>query len=584
MTKTILRSKSSLHLCYCFALLFCTPFSFLKADTLNQGIKSKDDLEWGAVLFNYYQRDYLSALIEHQYILSDNNSIAQSKSGQLLKGGMLLSYGIAEESEAIFKSLLDDDTTTVVKNSVWYYLSNLYYHKSDMAEAHRSLQNIQGDISSELHTDYHYLATLINNQGNHLSQTESMVNSFPKNNPLYGYVLFNFAISQLEAGDINNAVANLIQVSAMSELSDESATLADRARHGLAQILLQQGKTDAAWSHLMSIKTSGLYSNRALLTYAWTAIKLKQLNKAIPALAILDDRSIAIPEVQEGKVLLAHLYEQEGSPRKALKRTLLSIEAFERGLTNIDEARKIIALQNVPRELITNFDTLVGQSDWYSMEPTVDYQKLTPFLIDLISSVAFTEILRELSDLYTLHNSLTHWSSQVEQHLLILKNSKKKVFAKEQKLMIKKGEALKNKLATKKSDLQLYALGLEEDEQKNLSALVESVNSEFELLDSRVRQLKMVEKPYSPPIGFDKKISNKHQQVKQKLESAERYIGTLEPVMRNLINAELDKHEDRMRYYLAQSRLAKARLYDTTLMTLDKAKNNRDKNAAEDKQ
>ena len=42
-------------------------------------------------------------------------------------------------------------------------------------------------------------------------------------------------------------------------------------------------------------------------------------------------------------------------------------------------------------------------------------------------------------------------------------------------------------------------------------------------------------------------------------------------VIRKLVNIELDKHESRIRYYWAQSRLAKARLYDATLTTLDKA-------------
>ena len=39
--------------------------------------------------------------------------------------------------------------------------------------------------------------------------------------------------------------------------------------------------------------------------------------------------------------------------------------------------------------------------------------------------------------------------------------------------------------------------------------------------------------------------------------------------MRIVVNAELDNHEERMRYYWAQARLGKARLYDQTLNNIE---------------
>lgn len=560
----------SLFLSAAALVLFTLGIAKAQAAT-EENVTSTEDLEWGTVLYSYYQQDYLSALIEHQYVEAINNSQAKSKSGQLLKGGMLLSYGMAEPAEKIFQSLLNQNTDATVRNSAWYYLANLFYHKSEPEKAYSALQNIKGNISPDLHSEYHYLATLISNEGKHLATTEKLLSSLPKQNPLYAYILFNFAITQLEAGKVEQAISDLKQVSAMSQLTPELATLADRARHGLAQISLQQGDTISAWQFLRAIRTSGLYSNRALLTYAWTAIKLKQFQEAIPALMILDERSIAIPEVQEAKVLLAHLYEQEGSPRKALKSNLLAIDAFEQGLKDIQEARRIIEKQDVPKEFIINFDTIVGQSDWYAMEPTVDYDKLTPFVIDLISSNAFNETLRELSDLYTIQNNLSYWSVQANEHSLILNNTNKKTYQDTQREMLKKTEAIKKRLDNKKSELNLYALTLDEEERQKLTALIESTDKQIALLNSRIEQLKRVEKPYQQPKGFKKVVANKHKEIKQKIKKTNRYIATLEPVLRNLIKAELDKHEDRMRYYSAQSRLAKARLYDTTLMNIKKA-------------
>jgi len=551
----------------------------LNANNLEQEPQTTEDLEWGTVLFDFYQKNYLSALIEYDYVHAKHNSMAKSQSGRLLKGGMLLSYGMADRSEAIFESLLDDNVSTSVKNSAWYYLANLYYHKADNEKAFNAIQKIQGDVSPQLHTEYHYLATLINSQGKHLGSTEKLLTTLSPTSHYYAYVLFNLSISQLEAGEIEEAIASLNKVASMSlsQTNPELVTLADRARHGLAQITLRQGDVISAWTYLKSITTTGLYSNRALLTYAWTAIKLKQFQQAIPALSILDERSIALPEVQEAKVLLAHLYEQEGSPRKALKSNLLAIEAFTQGLEDLKEARRIISLQNVPKEFVSNFDVIVGKTDWYAMEPTVDYLKLTPFVIDLVASHGFNETLTELSDLYTIQNNLDEWSTQSKEHVLILQNSEKKSFSNTQKTIIEKSEALKKKLVNQKADLELYALTLNEEDQKRLSALVESTNKELALLDSRILQLKQVKQPYQQPKKYKKILAKNHKKIKQKLKETNQYITMLEPVIRKLINTELDKHENRMRYYLAQSKLAKARLYDTTLMLLDKAKKDSNK-------
>ncbi|MCO7223237.1 lipopolysaccharide assembly protein LapB [Pleionea sp. CnH1-48] len=549
--------------------LSCT----VKADIFEQNVSSTDDLEWGNVLFEYYQKDYFNALIEYEYAHAISNPTANSEFGQLVKGGMMLSYGLADESHSVFQSLLNkDNLEPQVRNSAWYYLANLHYHKSDIPNASEAMQKIAGEVPEHLHTDYHYLATLINNAGNHLAGTEQILDSLSVEHPNYAYVLFNFAISQFKAGNVESAAQHLQSVAALSRSNEELSLLADRARHGLAQIAIQQGDMLTAWNYLTSISTTGLYSNRALLTYAWTAIKLKQFNLAIAALQILNERSIAIPEVQEAKVLLAHLYEQEGSPRKALKSNLLAIEAFNEGLKDIQEAREIIAMQDVPKEFITNFDAVVGQTDWYATEPTIDYRKLTPFVVDLIASHAFSETLRELSDLYAIQQNLEYWSIQAEEHLLILKNSNKKTFGKKQRKLIAQSEKLKQRLQDQKADLKLYALTLPEEEQKRLKALVESTSRELNLLNSRLEQLKNVKEPYRPPASYKPMVAEHHERIKQQLRLAQSNITVLEPVVRSLVNEELSKHEDRMKYYLAQSRLAKARLYDTTLMTLDKAK------------
>ncbi len=568
--RQIRRSKKHSFAVFFFLWLFVLTLSVpVTARPFDTHIKSRSELEFGVVLFDYFQQDYFAALVEYDYAAELGNSDALTAKGRMLEGGMMVSYGMPDAAEKRLQSSLNIPMEDGTRNRIWYFLAKLYYNKSEQEKAYNALDKIAGEVDKDLHFDYHYLATLIRNDGSHLDSEKSAIAALSKDNPAYPYLLFNFAISHLSSGHLTEAVTNLEEVADYTGLNEEMLVLADRAKHGLAQLALQTGHVGQAWFYLRNIRTSGLYSNRALLSYAWAAIKLQHYNEAIPALEILNSRSIAIPEVQEAKVLLAHLYEQQGAPRLALKSNLLAEKEFRSGLKLVGEARKAIDLLDVPREFIANLEAIKDEEDWYGTRPSVDYKKLTPFLIDLMASNEFNETLRELADLYALEDNLRYWKSQAEQHLLILEAASNRSMSDQVKDTLARKKALSDKFLEDSGDLRLYTLTLDEKEQVRMDALLQSTESELELLEEKARVLSGVEFAYKHPKNYLADVKAKHKDVELRLKQTGHYIEKLEPVMRRIVNAELDKHEDRMGYYLAQSRLAKARLYDNTLLNLE---------------
>lgn len=541
----------------------------LYAGTFKSNTRSVEDLEYGAILFDYYQRDYFSALIEQAYAQSINNAKALSPSGQLLKGGMMLSYGLADESQKVFNALLKPNAPEQVQNRAWFYLAKLHYSKSDTDSALAVISNIKGTVPHDLVIDYHYLATLVKPNAALFAGNVAQVEKSEKDSPYFPYLLFNLGIAYLAAGDLAAAVASLERVTQYSTQSEELAVLGDRARHGLAELAMQSERLPEAWAYLNNIRTTGLYSNRALLSYVWAAINRKQFYDAIPALEILSNRSIALPEVQEAKVLLAHVYEQGGELKKALQRNIAAEEEFSEGLHLITEARRIIDNQDVPREFISNLEAIMDDTDWYAVRPSVDYKKLTPFLVDLMATNAFTEVLKELADLYAIEDNLKYWSDQANQHTLILETAASKKLSDDAKQVLANSRKLKEAFVERSEEIKLYALVLDEEERKRLNALMETTASELALLDSKVKRLEQLDKPYVQPKHYKKMVADNHARIREKLARIEKQILALERVMRELIGMELAKHEERMNYYSAQSRLAKARLYDMTLLSLE---------------
>lgn len=532
-------------------------------------VESSAELEYGPVLFEFFQQDYFRSLVENAYVNDHENSIAGSDGAEILRGAMLLSYGMPNAAEPLFQSLLNRSKNTETRNRAWYHLARLYYNKSDQAGATRAISQIQGVIPKDLHIEYHYLASLLKADDRHMAEVEDSLSKLTEDQPQYSYLLFNLAVSQLRAGNALDAVKNLEFIAGYAGSNRELLALADRAKHGLAQLATEAGDLPRAWHYLNGIRTTGLYSNRALLSYAWAAIKMKLYSEAIPALQLLDNRSIAIPEVQEAKVLLAHLYEQEGSPRKALKSNLLAEKAFKEGLSDLALAREIIGRRDVPREFIENLEVIMDESDWYRTTASVDYKKLTPFLIDLMASNAFNETLKDLAALYTLEDNLAYWLTQTDQHQLILNNAKPADLADELAVLVARGKQLSDQLKDQKAEIRLNTLTLPEETTERFDVLLASAEHDLYLLADKIRQLGRIEGPYVQPADYRSLVVANHKRIETQLARTQKIIQQLEPVMRALVNEELGKHEERMTYYWAQSRLAKARLFDSTLLELE---------------
>jgi tetratricopeptide (TPR) repeat protein len=529
------------------------------------------DLKYGGILFDYYQQDYFQALVGYEYAKATNELVHNAEEARLLQGGMTLSYGLPDEAQRIFKELLVDTVPQESRNKAWFYLAKLYYQKGEINSAAKNLGRIQGSVPADVAEEFNYLATLINIKNKHFDAADSALKFVGKDSVYEPYLIFNLAISQLDSGQEEACRENLRKVIAFGEqkTEEEFLVLADRAKQALAHLSVKNNNLVEAWGFLQNVRTTGLYSNRALLSYGWTAIKLKQFNQAIPALKALNKRSISIAEVQEAKVLLGHLYEQKGATRTALKQYLLAEKAFKEGVASISHARKVIAGQRIPEEFVVNLEAMMDETDWYGSEPSIDYTKLTPFLVELMSSNPFHSVIKELRDLYAIRNNLNYWGRQAIEHQLIIKHRQQGLTSDIIQTFIAETEGKQEQLENEISDLRLHTMTLDVEEQDRFVSLLEATDESFEFLDDKLIKVKAIKEPFKQSEKNVRWASSLHKRIKQKLAKTDGLIDKLEHVMRIVVNAELDNHEERMRYYWAQARLGKARLYDRTLNNIE---------------
>ena len=529
------------------------------------------DLEFGGILFDYYQQDYFSALVQYEYAHSKNALQHHGDEARLMKGGMALSYGLAGEAEKIFRQLLTPEVAEGERNRAWFYLAKLYYQKADMAKAANALVQIGGNVPADIAEEYNYLATLININNSQMGAANAGIEQLAGNDRLQPYLIYNFAIRLLKDDDTDGAIKNLSRLlsSIQSKDDKEMKALSDRARHALAQLSLNQGNYVNAWNYLQGVSTTGLYSNRALLTYAWAAIKMEHYPQAVPALKLLTRRSISIPETQEAKVLLAHVYETQGASRSALKQYLVAEKDFKGGLEAIEDARRVIASQEIPQEFVINLEAMLDESDWYGMQPSLDYTKLTPFLTELMASNNFYSVIKELRDLYGLRRNLNYWQMQVHEHELIIRIRREQTGVDQLMAQVKQTQNQFTEYRDGLQELKLMTLTLSERDQERFTGLWENTMKELGLVEDKVDRVASIKTPYRLSYDLEARSKVLAKEVAQELSNTNRLINALEKVMRSVITAELDKHEERIRYYWAQARLGKARLYDKALNNIE---------------
>ena len=87
------------------------------------------DLAYGEFLFDYYQKKYFTSI--SKAMIAEKRGLLKHHQAQtqVLLGSLYVGYGMLDEAEIIFSSLLKSATAKSVRNKVWYHLSEVYYKR-----------------------------------------------------------------------------------------------------------------------------------------------------------------------------------------------------------------------------------------------------------------------------------------------------------------------------------------------------------------------------------------------------------------------------------------------------------------------
>jgi tetratricopeptide (TPR) repeat protein len=563
--------NTAIHVALVFLLLFSQA-------TMGHEVK---DLKYGAILFEFYQQKYFETLVEYEYAQERGGIQQHGDYPELLKGGVSLSYGLDEQAQNIFSKLIAENTDETVQNRAWYFLAKMLYLRGDIERAAVTLSNVHGTIPREIDQEYLYLAALINIKLGHFDEAGKFSRKFNRKSPYAPFLYFNLGVALGKQKDYDQAIKALKKSASYADGSRELERVADRSQMAIAYLYAENHDATEANASINRVSSSGIFSNRALLGAGWSFVNSGSYREALAPLGVLEQRSMAIPEVQEAVLLVPHVYEKMNLPGRAAEGFISAVDRYDATLDQLETAKQALKGADVLELFVSNLDDVLGESDWFGTAPSVSINPLSPFLLDLMSDHSFQSVLKDLRDLYAIRNNLNSWKNRQNDFGVILGSRSVSMDAGDYRQKVEAGSEQVAALRADYAALTQQAEQLNSEDRERVQWLIDDIDFELGNAGMMTEQLMTTPGYAFHTEHYAAQVKSNMHALDEALEKNNELIGKVEKVMLELVNAELRIHEERLKYYRVQSHLAKVRILDRSLADLDAPAEGRHKNEPE---
>lgn len=369
------------------------------------------DPHFGEVLFFFFQEDYFSALTQLMTAQHFGRLAHHGDEAELLRGGMLLSYGLHQEAGRIFQALIDAGAPPSVRDRAWFYLAKIRYQRGYVAEAEDAIARVHGPLPVGLEDERLVLHAILLSRRQQYPQAIAMLRQTSNRSGWAAYGRYNLGVALIQAGERDAGVALLDEIGRDGARGEEFMALRDKANLALGYISLQGDAPAQAEPYLERVRLNGLLSEKALLGLGWAHAALKEYDRALVPWMELTDRSMADTAVQESLLAVPFALGKLGAYRQSLSRYERALDAYTREIARLDEAiaaiRRGALVENILR------DNPGKESGWFWRVRRPPDTPEGRYLVELLATHDFQEGLKNYRDLGFLLRNLNTWAQSI---------------------------------------------------------------------------------------------------------------------------------------------------------------------------
>ncbi len=369
------------------------------------------DPHFGEVLFFFFQEDYFSALTRLMTAQHFGRVPHHGDEAELLRGGMLLSYGLHQEAGRIFQALIDAGAPPPVRDRAWFYLAKIRYQRGYAAEAEDAIARVRGPLPGDLEDERLVLHAVLLLRRQQYPEAIAMLRRASRRSAWAAYGRYNLGVALIRAGERDAGVQLLDEIGREGARGEELAALRDKANVALAYAFLQNDAPARAEPYLERVRLNGLLSNKALLGLGWSHAALNEYERALAPWMELADRPMEDTAVQESLLAVPFALGKLGAYRQSLGRYERALDAYTREIARLDEAiaaiRRGALVENILRE------NPGEESGWFWRVRQLPDTPESRYLAELLASHDFQEGLKSYRDLRFLARNLDAWTQSI---------------------------------------------------------------------------------------------------------------------------------------------------------------------------
>lgn len=574
---------------------------------------------YGTALFEYYQNNFFDALSELG-VISQSRNAAADKNARILEAHFSLAYGMEHRAAALFQELSQANYGLALNDAPWFNLARLHYLRSDWQAAAQALAKVSSESSRAYAAERDFLQVNLAIRQGQFDEVVEILQQGLIQTHLLPYVYYNLGAAKSRAGDYQAAVNFYNQLADLPLESEEHFALNDKAMIAAGYSYLQNGQYAEAQAQFSRVRLSSPLSSRALLGYGWSAAEQNDYLEALTPWQYLAEQSLVDENTQEALLAVPFAYENLGNQGLALQ---YFEQAEQRVSHEIDAIEQLLASLEGDALLDTLGIAEVGENvDWLSYLPEQPLSPQLTYLAELFSRDSFQVQVQELRELIKIRQKLTDWQQKLTLYSAMLdertsQRRRHNEYLKQQQLdeTLTRLRGERNELAAeigrvaREQDYFALLAGPQADSYNQLRKINKGIaglaaaNADTEEyteaarrykglllwqaaedfaarlwhtrkqlaeLDDQLHELEatklLVQKTYANRPDIDRqraRLNAGEQRLHQQLAELDKAIAEGQQQLRDQTVSVLNEQRERLRYYLTESRLAVARLYDS---------------------
>ena len=365
------------------------------------------DLPFGEVLFYFYQDDYFPALTrlmvaQHRGELDDHDDDAE-----LLRGGMMLSYGLHREAGNIFNRLLEGKAPQSVRDRAWYFLARVWFQRGYFDRAETALLRIRAPLPEPMQERHMMLKSQVMMARGDFNAASTLLDEWRSDGDLASFARYNLGVALVRQGRLSEAARQLEKIGRMRTTELEMLGLRDRANLALGYALIQDQQGQAARKALGRVRLSGPFSSKALLGAGWADSLAEDYQQALVPWGALQNHDLLDPAVLESMLAVPYALAQLQANRRAADAYLNAIQTYVRETDRLDQSIVRMRSGDYISKLLQ--DDKLTDPGWSWRLKTIPNNEDNQHLYLLVASHQFQEGLRNYRDLRFLQHNLQQW-------------------------------------------------------------------------------------------------------------------------------------------------------------------------------